>query len=172
MKKLLLVLLLCFSLASCHKDKGKKRHHSVMTNQKSLVNSWFGKDHFEKSPQKKDESMNKASPNESVEIDAGKMQKKPAEQNDTPPSTPTSQLDHTDGSAPGLETDSQIESESIVSDSMEIELNDAQPIQDEITSNASETATSDSAEFKLNEIEPIHDSGTSLENETEANVAQ
>jgi hypothetical protein len=170
MNKLLLALALCISLSSCHKDEKRKRHHSVMTNKKSLVNSWFGKDHYNRSPKIEDESMNKASPNESVEIDAGKMQMQQPPQNNTPPSDSTSLLDQTDNNSTEIEMDSQLESDSIVSDSMETELNDVQSIQDEVTYNASETVVSDSKELELNEVQPEQDEAASLKLEAQADV--
>ena len=73
MKNLLITFILCLALTSCHKED-KKKHHNVMTNQKSLVNSWYGKEHFEKAPPKQEnESLNKLDNNEAVEVEAGKM---------------------------------------------------------------------------------------------------
>ena len=72
MKLLFIAMILCLSLCSCHKSK--KHARSVMESKKSLVNKWYGKDHFERTPESdQEESLNKVDDNESVEIDAGKM---------------------------------------------------------------------------------------------------
>ncbi len=72
MKQIICVLLLLFILPSC-KHKKAERNVSIMQNQDSLINAWYGKDHFKPGVVTKDEPLNTNPKQESVEIDAGQI---------------------------------------------------------------------------------------------------
>lgn len=72
MKQIICVLLLLFTLSSC-KHKKAERNVSIMQNQDSLINAWYGKDHFKPGVVTKDEPLNTNPKQEAVEIDAGKI---------------------------------------------------------------------------------------------------
>lgn len=61
-------------MCSCHKE-AEKRPRSVMSSKRSLVNQWYGKDHFKpRDPDLENKSLNELDKSDSTEIDAGKVE--------------------------------------------------------------------------------------------------
>lgn len=116
MKHLLIALVLCLSLTSCHKKK-TSRPLNVMENKKSLVNRWYGKDHFDRNPESdKEKSLNKTDTDDSVEIDAGEMTPPPTQPDS---SEPTANLELSGEPLPDegyLSEDSSVEEPALLSE--------------------------------------------------------
>lgn len=74
MKQFIVGLILCLTFCSCHKEP-KKRPRSVMSSETSLVNQWYGKDHFKpRDSNLENKSLNELDKDESNEVDAGKVE--------------------------------------------------------------------------------------------------
>ncbi len=73
MKQIVLAFLLILCLASCQQKK-RRKYVSVLKSQKSLINQWYGKDHFKENSELDDDaSLNKNDKQDSFESDAGQI---------------------------------------------------------------------------------------------------
>ncbi|MCH9631794.1 MAG: hypothetical protein S4CHLAM6_01120 [Chlamydiae bacterium] len=72
MKQIIFALLLILCMSSC-KQQQRRKYISVLDNEKSLVNQWYGKDHFTENDQLNNASLNKNDKQDSFESEAGQM---------------------------------------------------------------------------------------------------
>lgn len=72
MKQFIFALLLILCMTSC-KQQQRRKYVSVLDNEKSLVNKWYGKDHFTENDELDKASLNKNDKQDSFESEAGQM---------------------------------------------------------------------------------------------------
>lgn len=72
MKYLLFIFLTLICLTSC-RQKQRRPYNSVLETNNSLINQWYGKDHFKENYELEDQNLNKNEDQTSFESDAGEM---------------------------------------------------------------------------------------------------
>ncbi len=89
MKQLFFAFLLILCMTSC-KNQQRRKYVSVLENEKSLINKWFGKDHFTENDELDKASLNKNNKQGSFESEAGEMVINKTSPSTTPPQPPQS----------------------------------------------------------------------------------
>lgn len=100
MKHIFILLVLLVTFTGCKKNT-PARNVSVMRNKQSLINSWYGKDHFKPGVIGPEEPLNKNTGDPAFESDAGSFNPNPQT---TPasssPSQPANQTPNTQSTSP------------------------------------------------------------------------
>lgn len=159
MKQILFILILLITLSSC-KHKKEERNVSIMQNQNSLINAWYGKDHFKPGVLNKDDQLNKNPKQESVEIDAGQViMPVPANNNcsNTPTPAPSTTPATSCAESPNEASNTELSPQQISLDSTNTTPSSLEEPENHLTANKYEDAEENGFEVEENSTE-IEDS--------------